>query len=1256
MKKILKSFTILFGLILLLTVFNGCDTKKHQVTFMSDNQIYQTVSVESGGKLKEPTEPTKDLYTFKGWYEEAALETKYLFDKAVESDFTLYAKWEESIIPTHFVTFFDWNGMIIKVNGQDSQKIEIGKTAIAPENPLREGYTFTGWDQSFTNVQTRLNVKAVYTINTYQIVFHSLGTSTTKDVVYDEVIGILNAPESINGLVFQGWYLDELYETIANFETEKMPSRNIDVYAKWQIEALVNASITSNKEEGIIYGDSVILTIGHNEISGYTYTYQWYQGVQLLEGKTSKELEVSLQAGTYDYHAKIFINGNSLSGEEVVSKTIVFNKKGLTISVNDQTITYGDELKAMVQYDGFIEGESVADLEGTLQFSGYLPTHNAGEYEVEASGLTSNNYLIQYRKGNLTVEPKSANATVTFDKNPVSYGDSVTYSLTFNGLVNGDTSSMIEGQDLIQYSGYSVGNSIGSYIVTATGNLINSNYTFEFISSTLTVNKAVLTITVNDTTVTYGDAIPEYSVTYNGFVNNEDQNVLIGSLSYSGYESSYVVGGYEISAAGLTGENYLIQYVKGNLTVEPKDLTVTITLANATILYGEALPSASIKFEGFVNGDTEANINQENLQFIGYGVGNSAGTYKITVSGLENNNYSFKFVEGNLEVQKITYSNITHAAVGEIFAPNTSLAGYDYQLDANFRWKNPETFPILGEGSYPVLYNGDPTNYHDFELNVTLVLSVGQELSIVRNEAFDFTGDAKNADLTKAASAVIDEKMFPSVPLTYSLDKVTLGGTYSITVSFAGDDHYSPISVVMIVKVKTVGIGSSWYTIEDALNTSVAGDVVIVKHDTQFTNDATIIASEYSTNDYRTVKAGVTLLVPLDGAYSTENAVSGNQNQTTISFTKYVELTLTSGLDLNVYGTINVNGKRGSKNNPTGYTYDGYGQLTLEETSKVTIQDQGIYISTGYTVGAGELIAESGAKVYDVLAISGFRGGTITTGIYEKLFPFDEYTYQNIEVKTMIKYGASFYAKYYIYMSVALSGDLLVIGKDGFLEVQEETGFINKRFNVNNGKNTFEIVGNTIVNIVTLKIRVLWFERIMSSRNLEFPIPGNFDIHVKKGTMTLPNEIRLKMLPGSNLVIDQGATLNIESNARLYVYGANEFISTDTPVMYGNKMLNFRNDLEKLCYTKSEKGTILNNGTINLLEGGTLGGAIENSSSTGIIHLAGNISGSLNEFLTKSTYLVNTLNLSLNGIEVPTTNTTYYANQGIWQLSPIDPI
>jgi uncharacterized repeat protein (TIGR02543 family) len=64
---------------------------------------------------------------------------------------------------TFTVTFKDWDGRVL-----DTQEVEPGGSATAPNDPEREGYTFKGWDEDFTNVTGNLTVTATYTLSSIE--------------------------------------------------------------------------------------------------------------------------------------------------------------------------------------------------------------------------------------------------------------------------------------------------------------------------------------------------------------------------------------------------------------------------------------------------------------------------------------------------------------------------------------------------------------------------------------------------------------------------------------------------------------------------------------------------------------------------------------------------------------------------------------------------------------------------------------------------------------------------------------------------------------------------------------------------------------------------------------------------------------------------------------------------------------------------------------------------------------------------------
>ena len=110
-----------------------------------------------------------------------------------------------------------------------------------------------------------------------------------------------------------------------------------------------------------------------------------------------------------------------------------------------------------------------------------------------------------------------------------------------------------------------------------------SNVTFVVTDGALTIKKAPLTVTAKDHSIFYGNAAANNGVSYEGFVNNETESVLEGTLTYAysnangAYgEGNDALGEYDITPDGLTSDNYDITFVSGKLTVNSFIVKVSV--------------------------------------------------------------------------------------------------------------------------------------------------------------------------------------------------------------------------------------------------------------------------------------------------------------------------------------------------------------------------------------------------------------------------------------------------------------------------------------------------------------------------------------------------------------------------------------------------------------------------------------------------------------------------------------------------------
>lgn len=121
----------------------------YTVTFESNGgSAVEAQQVEAGRQAEKPVDPEKTDYIFNGWYTDPELTTEYDFAAPVTRNLTLYAKWDEVVI-TYTVTY-ETNG------GSSLPPVQVaeGMTLSAPEDPIRDGFVFTGWytNPEFTEV------------------------------------------------------------------------------------------------------------------------------------------------------------------------------------------------------------------------------------------------------------------------------------------------------------------------------------------------------------------------------------------------------------------------------------------------------------------------------------------------------------------------------------------------------------------------------------------------------------------------------------------------------------------------------------------------------------------------------------------------------------------------------------------------------------------------------------------------------------------------------------------------------------------------------------------------------------------------------------------------------------------------------------------------------------------------------------------------------------------------------------------------
>lgn len=289
------------------------------------------------------------------------------------------------------------------------------------------------------------------------------------------------------------------------------------------------------------------------------------------------------------------------------------------------------------------------------------------------------------------------NATFTKDVEVVTEGVVTTNSpnLSFSvsnkiyGDPNFELSSSTESSGTISYSSsdenvISISGTTatvvgaGPCIITAL-QIADGGYDEEERASNVVVNKKALFGFVDDASMTYGESVPVLTISYEDFVDGDDESVLteMPVLSTTADETS-PVGSYDIEATAGSDESYEIVTVDGTLAVEKADLTVTAD--DQTRMYRFDNPKLTMTYTGFVNDEGDDEILSPSI-FTTATKESPEGTYDIFLNGGSADNYNLMLVNGTFTIIPSDVLEVSSADIGLQVYPNPVTQNVSVNLD-----------------------------------------------------------------------------------------------------------------------------------------------------------------------------------------------------------------------------------------------------------------------------------------------------------------------------------------------------------------------------------------------------------------------------------------------------------------------------------------------------------------------------------------------------------------------------------------------
>jgi len=397
-----------------------------------------TLDVIDGEKIIKPENPSKEGYTFKGYFADSGLTTQVDFTQPVTANLTIYTKWQ---INTYKVKFNSntGSGTMAELSFEYNEQ-----KALTLNGFTKTGYTFKGWAQTptgnvmYTDGQSVKNLSvengavidlyAIWEAITYNVAFDvngGQGQMQNQTLTYDVEANLTANAFTKNGYTFKGW--NTLSDGSGIFYSDSQAVKNLldtqgtyTLYAIWEANTYYVAYNSSNGTGTMSnsthkYGTTSALSTNVFEKEGYQFIgWSKTQGgttVDLTDGEVISDLTAE-NGATVTLYAVWKAN----------NYTVKFDKNDLmaTGTMADQSFTYDVEktlssnayTKTGYKFAGWAttpDGQKVYDNNHSVK---KLTAENGGVVTLYAV-WQKETYTVTFNADGGSVNPSSM--TVTYD-------------------------------------------------------------------------------------------------------------------------------------------------------------------------------------------------------------------------------------------------------------------------------------------------------------------------------------------------------------------------------------------------------------------------------------------------------------------------------------------------------------------------------------------------------------------------------------------------------------------------------------------------------------------------------------------------------------------------------------------------------------------------------------------------------------------------------------------------------------------------
>lgn len=269
------------------TVYAKWSVLSYSLTFeTSGGSTVTPVTAPSGTRITLTQAPTREGYTFEGWYRDSGLREK-VTSVTLTGNTIVYAKWT---VLTYTLTFEAGGG-----SGVGAITAEYGTRISLSPPPARDGYTFGGWYRD-ANLEYMLSAvvltedTTVYArwipeaATTHTLTFETNGGEPISAVIAEPgtIVNLTQVPIR-KGHLFEGWYTDA---KLSDAVTSVTLARDITVYAKWkeitaELDKQFRGAYVNGYREGTVRPESPIT---REEVAAIFYRLMTEESRECFEG------------------------------------------------------------------------------------------------------------------------------------------------------------------------------------------------------------------------------------------------------------------------------------------------------------------------------------------------------------------------------------------------------------------------------------------------------------------------------------------------------------------------------------------------------------------------------------------------------------------------------------------------------------------------------------------------------------------------------------------------------------------------------------------------------------------------------------------------------------------------------------------------------------------------------------------------------------------------------------------------------------